>query len=74
MKIYLIRHGIAELRAIDKKDAQRMLTSKGIVKTQKVARKLADLDIKFDALITSPKQNYPRKLLNIRLYNQKEIF
>jgi phosphohistidine phosphatase len=54
MKIYLVRHGIAELRAIDRPDAERMLLKKGIVKAQKVARKLADLDIKFDTIITSP--------------------
>ena len=56
MKIYLIRHGIAELRAIDRPDADRMLLKKGIVKIQKVARKLAHLEIKFDVIITSPYQ------------------
>ena len=54
MKIYLIRHGIAELRAIDRPDADRMLLKKGIVKIQKVARKLANLEIKFDTIVTSP--------------------
>ena len=50
MKIYFIRHGIAELRAIDRPDADRMLLKKGIVKIQKVARKLANLEIKFDTI------------------------
>jgi phosphohistidine phosphatase len=54
MKIYLIRHGIAELRAIDKPDEDRMLTKKGIIKTQKIAQKLAHLQIKFDVILTSP--------------------
>ena len=54
MKIYLIRHGIAELRAIDKPDADRMLTKKGIVRTQKTAQKLARLKIEFDLILTSP--------------------
>ena len=54
MKIYLIRHGIAELRTIDKRDSERMLSRKGIIKTQKVARKIANLDIKFDTIISSP--------------------
>ena len=54
MKIYLIRHGIAELRTIDKQDSQRMLSPKGIIKTQKVARKIANLDIQFDVIISSP--------------------
>lgn len=54
MKIYLIRHGIAELRAIEKNDPERILTSRGITKTQKVAQKLSTLKIKFDAIVSSP--------------------
>ncbi|BAQ64466.1 phosphohistidine phosphatase SixA [Geminocystis sp. NIES-3709] len=54
MIIYFIRHGIAELRSIEKDDSHRILTSKGITKTQKVAQKLSYLDIKFDVIITSP--------------------
>ncbi|AFZ52282.1 phosphohistidine phosphatase SixA [Cyanobacterium aponinum UTEX 3222] len=54
MKIYLIRHGIAESRAMEKNDSQRILTRKGITKTQKVAQKLTNLDIEFDVIITSP--------------------
>lgn len=54
MKIYLIRHGIAELRVIEKNDPQRILTSRGITKTQKVAQKLSSLEIKFDVIISSP--------------------
>ncbi|MGI0482852.1 phosphohistidine phosphatase SixA [Geminocystis sp. CENA526] len=54
MIIYFIRHGIAESRSIEKDDSQRILTSKGITKTQKVAQKLSSLDIKFDVIITSP--------------------
>lgn len=54
MIIYLIRHGIAESRDIEKEDAKRILTSKGITKTQKVAQKLAYLDLKFNIIITSP--------------------
>lgn len=54
MKIYLVRHGIAELRSPDKEDAERILTKKGIAKTQKVAEKLSQKDIQFDVIITSP--------------------
>ncbi|MBL1210942.1 phosphohistidine phosphatase SixA [Geminocystis sp. GBBB08] len=54
MKIYLIRHGIAESRNIEQNDSQRILTSRGITKTQKVAQKLASLEIKFDVIVTSP--------------------
>lgn len=54
MKIYLIRHGIAESRIIEKNDSQRILTRKGITKTQKVAEKLSNLNLEFDIIITSP--------------------
>lgn len=54
MKIYLIRHGIAESRIIEKNDSQRILTRKGITKTQKVAEKLSNLSLEFDVIITSP--------------------
>jgi len=54
MNIYFIRHGIAESREIEKDDAHRILTSKGITKTQKVAQKLDYLDLKFEVIITSP--------------------
>jgi len=54
MKIYLIRHGIAESRLIEKNDSQRILTRKGITKTQKIAQKLTNLDVEFDVIITSP--------------------
>ena len=54
MKIYLIRHGIAEFKAIDKPDEDRMLSKKGIIRVQKIARKLANLDIQFDVILTSP--------------------
>lgn len=54
MKIYLIRHGIAESRIIEKNDSQRILTRKGITKTQKIAEKLSQLSLEFDVIITSP--------------------
>lgn len=54
MKIYLIRHGIAESRLIEKNDAQRILTERGIAKTQKVAQKLTNLNLVFRVIVTSP--------------------
>ncbi len=54
MKIYLIRHGIAELKQVDKEDSDRMLTTKGIVRVQKIARKLVSLNLNFDLILTSP--------------------
>lgn len=54
MKIYFIRHGIAESRLMEKNDAMRILTGRGIAKTQKVAQKLVNLNLTFDVIITSP--------------------
>ncbi|BAQ62872.1 phosphohistidine phosphatase SixA [Geminocystis sp. NIES-3708] len=54
MKIYLIRHGIAESRNIEQNDPERILTGRGITKTQKVAQKLSNLEVKFDVIISSP--------------------
>lgn len=54
MKIYLIRHGIAEERGGHKPDEQRELTSKGKIKTEKIAQKLSDLTINFATILTSP--------------------
>lgn len=54
MKIYLIRHGIAEERSEHQPDEKRELTSNGIIKTEKVAQKLSKLNIQFEIILTSP--------------------
>ncbi|PAX51143.1 phosphohistidine phosphatase SixA [Brunnivagina elsteri] len=54
MEIYLIRHGIAEEQREDVKDEERKLTKEGKQKTEKVAQRLAELDLKFDFILTSP--------------------
>lgn len=54
MKIYLIRHGIAEERSEHQSDEIRALTDQGIAKTDKVAEKLGNLNITFDCILTSP--------------------
>ncbi|ABW27170.1 phosphohistidine phosphatase SixA [Acaryochloris marina] len=54
LKLYLIRHGIAEERQPHLPDQQRALTAKGRQKTQKVAQRLQTLGIHFDDLQTSP--------------------
>ena len=54
MEIYLIRHGIAVERGIYPPDAERPLTDKGIAKTTKVARRLSDMRITFEYLLSSP--------------------
>jgi len=53
-QVYLIRHGIAIDRALSEEDETRPLTEKGRKKTEKVAKKLKDIGINFDIILTSP--------------------
>ncbi len=54
MELYLIRHGIAVDRKPDTKDEERELTVEGREKTRKVSKRLYDLDLRFDLILTSP--------------------
>lgn len=54
MELYLIRHGIAQEREIGVPDEVRSLTDKGRDKTRQVARRLADLGVQFELILTSP--------------------
>lgn len=54
MQIYLIRHGIAADRNAQTTDAERPLTEGGRKKTKRVAQRLADVGVRFDAILTSP--------------------
>jgi phosphohistidine phosphatase len=54
MELYLIRHGIAEQRSPDLEDEKRELTTKGRDKTQKVAKRLYELGLRFKLILTSP--------------------
>ncbi len=54
MELYLIRHGIAVERGADIKDEERSLTKEGRQKTEKVAKRLHTLGVKFDLILTSP--------------------
>ncbi|MDV2992399.1 MAG: hypothetical protein N4J56_002053 [Chroococcidiopsis sp. SAG 2025] len=54
MELYLIRHGIAEERSPDVEDEKRELTAKGRDKTQKVAKRLYELGLRFELILTSP--------------------
>jgi phosphohistidine phosphatase len=54
MELYLIRHGIAEERSPDLEDEKRELTAKGQDKTQKVAKRLYELGLRFELILTSP--------------------
>ncbi len=54
MKLYLIRHGIAEDKGLGIKDEERSLTKEGRQKTEKVAEQLVKLGLNFDLILTSP--------------------
>jgi phosphohistidine phosphatase len=53
-EVYFIRHGIAAVHDERLEDEVRSLTQKGIAKTQRIAQRLSDLDLQFDALLSSP--------------------
>ncbi|MGB3492271.1 MAG: phosphohistidine phosphatase SixA [Elainellaceae cyanobacterium] len=52
--LYLIRHGIAAKRGTYAHDDERPLTQKGTRKTESMAQRLVELDLKFDLIQTSP--------------------
>lgn len=55
MIVYFVRHGIAEeADAWQGSDAERPLTTKGRAKMVDAGKRLADLEIKPDAIVTSP--------------------
>lgn len=54
MKLYLIRHGIAAEPSEDVKDEARSLTREGRKKTAKVAKRLDEIGVRFDLILTSP--------------------
>jgi len=55
LELYLIRHGIAAERGADyPDDSKRPLTADGIARLKKSAKALADLEVDFDQIISSP--------------------
>ncbi len=56
MDIFLLRHGIAHALGEDgsKTDAERTLTDEGRSKVRAVARAMRGMDLKFDAIASSP--------------------
>jgi phosphohistidine phosphatase len=54
MKLYVIRHGIAEETVKSLKDKDRELTQEGIEKMHKIGKGLKALDAGFDLILTSP--------------------
>ncbi|MBE9223211.1 phosphohistidine phosphatase SixA [Cyanobacterium stanieri LEGE 03274] len=54
MKIYFVRHGIAQERIAGEDNPERALTPKGIAKTHQVAQKLKQVENCCNLIITSP--------------------
>ena len=54
MELYLIRHGIAQERDLATTDDDRTLTKIGQDKTKEVAKRLYNLGLRFDVILTSP--------------------
>lgn len=54
MRLYFLRHGVAEDRAPGVPDAGRKLTPEGIVEMKQVALGMKALDLRIGAVITSP--------------------
>ncbi|BAU11994.1 phosphohistidine phosphatase, SixA [Leptolyngbya sp. NIES-3755] len=54
MKLYMIRHGLAGQHGDYPNDDERPLTSEGKRKTEQVAKRLRELGLKFDLILTSP--------------------
>ena len=54
MELYLIRHGIAQERDLAINDDDRTLTKVGQDKTKEVAKRLYNLGLRFNIILTSP--------------------
>ncbi|APB34431.1 Phosphohistidine Phosphatase, SixA [Gloeomargarita lithophora Alchichica-D10] len=54
MKLYCIRHGLAQDPHPEQPDRERILTKEGYKKTRSVAQGLAALGVQVEAILTSP--------------------
>lgn len=54
IELYLIRHGLAGERGTFANDDERPLTEEGKKKTRQVAKRLQELGLQFDLMLTSP--------------------
>ncbi len=54
IELYLVRHGLAGERGTYPNDDERPLTDEGKKKTRQVAKRLLELDLHFDLILTSP--------------------
>lgn len=55
MRLYFLRHGIAEDESPTGRDADRRLTTEGVEEMEAVAAGMAALGLRFDSIRTSPK-------------------
>ncbi|UBF28180.1 phosphohistidine phosphatase SixA [Kovacikia minuta CCNUW1] len=53
-ELYLIRHGLAGEHGSYPNDDERPLTEEGKKKTREIAKRLLDLELNFDLILTSP--------------------
>ncbi|MBW4516385.1 MAG: phosphohistidine phosphatase SixA [Timaviella obliquedivisa GSE-PSE-MK23-08B] len=53
-ELYIIRHGLAGEHGTYENDGNRPLTPEGIRKTKQVAKRLLELDLQFELILTSP--------------------
>jgi len=60
MRVYFLRHGVAEERSADGTDASRRLTRRGEEESEALGRWMARLGIAVDAIITSPLERAAR--------------
>jgi phosphohistidine phosphatase len=56
LKLYFLRHGIAEDHSPTGRDADRRLTPEGITEMEAAAKGMAGLDLRLDVVLTSPKE------------------
>lgn len=54
IELYLIRHGLAGERGTYPNDDERPLTEEGRQKTHKIAKRLKELGLHFEVMLTSP--------------------
>lgn len=54
IELYIIRHGLAGERGTYANDDERPLTEEGIRRTRRVAKRLSELSLRFDLILTSP--------------------
>lgn len=54
IELYIVRHGLAGEHGSYANDEERPLTEEGIRKTKRVAKRLGQLGLRFDLILTSP--------------------